>query len=73
MKLKELEQIINTSNFQELLEKQLVMEVDEKTNETNPFNEAEITNNLIISTIIHCTVILASIIYLLHKKTGVNT
>lgn len=70
MKLSELEVILNNNNFPEHLEEHIISELDD---EKNPFTEKRVTNEMIVSTIIHCTIILASIIYILHRKDWVNT
>lgn len=69
MDTKEITEIINNSdNFSEDLEKYLLKKIAKPFNQ-NPFMiSEEISNRLLLNTIIYCTVTLASLLYILKKR-----
>lgn len=73
MKINELEKIMSNNNFQENLERQLISEIMERENSEaflNPFASEKISRKMILTTIIHCTVVLATIMYMLNRREG---
>lgn len=72
MKLSELESIIGNTNFEHNLEEYIYSETLTDGNNSalkyNPFSHESITNKLILTTVIRCTIIISSFIYLLYNK-----
>ena len=72
MRVKELQNIISGEsgdNFHNNLENYLLNEIRNK-NPTyyNPFVQNEITLKMVISTLLECTIILATLMYLFHNN-----
>lgn len=73
MDIIELEKILKTSNFQKHLENYITHEIIEKnifnSSKNNPFMPEVISKKLILITIVKCTVIIVSMIYLMNKNS----
>lgn len=69
MQTKKITTILEGDNFSEDLENYILTEIDNETVNHNPFTARDegVSNKILLKSIICCTVILANIIYLLHR------
>lgn len=73
MRIQELQNIITTDNFHADLEEYLLEEIQNNNPKyADPFSRDEVTLKMILSTILKCTLILATLMYLFNKKEEVN-
>lgn len=66
MQVNEIEKIYEGDDFSKNLKEYLLKEID--NDRTNPFGK-EITKKTILNTIIHCTILIATLIYISNKES----
>lgn len=74
MKLEEIKEITRNADFTKNMENYLLEEITENGFEhplpKSPFDPEDVTNKLIFNTILYCTLLLATLMYVLINRGG---